>query len=273
MQFDTYKIQSPALKKYVQYILFNYSGGNATNRLITSYANNNICLGILKDSILTEGPDHEKLIRPKPGIHSYISGMYLAPHRFRATGAMDEICIDFTPLGYYQFFKNPLKTYVLEENILKEAWGTDAVFFFEQVFEEAAFQKRGAMIEQFLLKKLLSAEHNFLRQCLYEIHSTQGTTTLQGLSRNLQCSEKKIMRAFCSTLDITPKDYMKILRFRNALNLLKNKALPLTDIAYELEYYDQSHFIRDIKFFTGLTPKKLYNSLHSIKDDVLVSLQ
>jgi AraC-like DNA-binding protein len=273
MQFDTYKIQSTALKKYVQYILFNYSNEHTTNRLITSYANNNICLGILKDNVLNEGVNQEKLITAKPGIHSYISGMYLAPHRFRATGTIDEICIDFTPLGYYQFFRNPLKTYILEENIVAEAWGKEAVFFFEQVFNEGSLQQRGAMIEQFLLKKLLSAEHGFLQQCLYEMHSTKGKTTLHELSKKLKCSEKRIARTFCATLDITPKDYMKILRFRNALHLLKNKALSLTDVAYELEYYDQSHFIKDIKFFTGLTPKKLYYSLHNIKDDVLVSIQ
>jgi AraC-like DNA-binding protein len=166
-----------------------------------------------------------------------------------------------------------LKTYILEENILDEAWGKEAVLFFEQVFGETRLQRRGAMIERFLLKKLLSAEQGFLHQCLYEMHSSRGKTTLQALSKNLQCSEKKIVRTFNATLDITPKDYMKILRFRNALNLLKNKTLSLTDVAYELEYYDQSHFIKDIKFFTGLTPKSLYNSLHSIKDDVLVSIE
>lgn len=273
MQFDTYKIQSPALKKYVQYILFNYSNEHTTNRLITSYANNNICLGIIKDNVLNEGVNHEKLIKPKPGIHSYISGMYLAPHRFRVTGTIDEICIDFTPLGYYQFFRSPLKTYILEENIIAEAWGKEAVFFFEKVFNETGLQERGAMVESFLLKKLLSTDHIFLRQCLHEIHSAQGKITLHELSVKLQCSEKKIVRTFCATLDITPKDYMKILRFRSALNLLKNKTLSLTDIAYELEYYDQSHFIKEIQFFTGLTPKKLYYSLHNIHDDVLVSIQ
>ncbi len=273
MQFDTYKIQSTALKKYVQYILFNYSTEHTTNRLVTSYANNNICLGIIKDNVLNEGVNQEKLIKAKPGIHSYISGMYLAPHRFRATGTLDEICIDFTPLGYYQFFRNPLKTYILEENIIAEAWGKNAIFFFEKVFDEAGLRQRGALIENFLLKKLLSTEHGFLQQCLYEIHSTHGKTTLYELGKNLQCSEKKIIRSFGDKLDITPKDYMKILRFRNALTLLKSKTLSLTEIAYELDYYDQSHFIKDINFFTGLPSKKLYHSLHNIKDDVLVSVQ
>lgn len=273
MQFDTYKIRAAALKNYVQYILFNYCAGQSSNSLVTSYANNNICLGIIKDHVLKEGPLQEKLMVAKPGIHSYISGMYLAPHRFRATIPMDEICVDFTPLGYYRFFRHPLKTYILEEDILSEAWGRKSIFFFEKIFEETCLQQRGAMIEAFLLKKLFPAQDGFLQQCLYEIDRVGGQATLHELRKRLKCSEKKIIRCFCDKLDITPKDYMRIVRFRNSLNFLKNKTLPLTDIAYELEFYDQSHFIKEIKSFTGLAPKKLYNSLHNIKDDVLVFIE
>jgi AraC-like DNA-binding protein len=31
----------------------------------------------------------------------------------------------------------------------------------------------------------------------------------------------------------------------------------LTDVAYALNFHDQSHFIREIKTFTGVTPKNL----------------
>ncbi|MFD0878251.1 helix-turn-helix domain-containing protein, partial [Massilia pinisoli] len=32
----------------------------------------------------------------------------------------------------------------------------------------------------------------------------------------------------------------------------------LTAIAYEGNYYDQAHFIKDFKAFTGVSPKKFY---------------
>lgn len=38
--------------------------------------------------------------------------------------------------------------------------------------------------------------------------------------------------------------------------LLNQSTKSLTDIAYESDYYDQAHFIKDFKEFTGLTPKE-----------------
>jgi AraC-like DNA-binding protein len=42
--------------------------------------------------------------------------------------------------------------------------------------------------------------------------------------------------------------------------LLNKKTETLTDIAYESEYFDQNHFIKDFKDLVGVTPKDfLYN--------------
>jgi AraC-like DNA-binding protein len=38
--------------------------------------------------------------------------------------------------------------------------------------------------------------------------------------------------------------------------LLNQKTETFTQIAYESEYYDQNHFIKDFKEFTGITPKE-----------------
>ena len=37
--------------------------------------------------------------------------------------------------------------------------------------------------------------------------------------------------------------------------LLNKKTDTLTNIAYESEYFDQAHFIKDFKEFTGINPK------------------
>ena len=46
---------------------------------------------------------------------------------------------------------------------------------------------------------------------------------------------------------------------RTPLEALANTET-LTEIAYESEYYDRAHFIKDFKEFTGTTPKRFLGS-------------
>ena len=273
MVFDIYRIKSPNLTPYIQYILFNYSDGCCGSHLVTSFANTNICLGIVKGKELVNRQDSIKCMRPKQGVNAYLSGMYLSPHRFEAEGALDEICIDFTPQGYYHFFGFPAQTYIFNEDILTEGFGKEARNFFATVFEKSSFRQRGQMIEQFLQKRFIDTGKAFAEQCLYYIHRAGGNITLRALAASLQCSEKKIVRTFLSNFDLTPKDYMRIMRFRKTLaELNRDYHHNLTCICYENDYYDQSHFIKDFRFFTGETPGRIKDNLHDVKQHVIIGL-
>ena len=274
MLFDIYKITSKELLPHVQYILFNHSRDNAYSKVITSFANTNICLGIINQKKLVNGPGGVKGTEAKNGIYSYLSGMYLAPHKFEASGSLDEICIDFTPLGYYHFFRLPLKTYIIEEDVLTETWGAAAKPFFEAVFSVADLQKRGALIEAFLLKRFINHQTPLLQECLYDIHNAKNDLTLKQLAKQLRCSEKKVVRAFLARFDLTPKDYLRIVKFRRTLQLLHHApGENLTSVAHQSGYYDQSHFIKDIRFFTEKSPKEIRAALHNVKQHVIIGLE
>jgi len=52
--------------------------------------------------------------------------------------------------------------------------------------------------------------------------------------------------------------YLRVKRFNEAARLMKTGQFEtLIDVAYALNFYDQSHFVRDIKAFSGITPKSL----------------
>lgn len=63
---------------------------------------------------------------------------------------------------------------------------------------------------------------------------------------------------------LSPKSFDKIHRFKTSLKLIGENKLPLTSIAYDAGYFDQSHFIRDFKSFTGLTPSAYLNNLSAV---------
>lgn len=273
MQFYLYRIQVQQLKPFIEYILFNYHDNNDASGTVTSFANTNICLGIIKGKELVQQQDGLKTVQEKNDITAYLSGIYLAPHRFQARGQLDEICINFSPWGYYQLFKIPLQTYIFQEDILAEAFGSSAKFFFEKVFEESSFQKRGELIEHFLLRRIQQFEHPFLQQCLGLIQTSESTPGIRELQRHLKCSEKKLYRTFKNYLDLSPKAYLRIVKFRKALqSIYQAPPKMLTGISYDTGFYDQSHLIKDFRFFTENTPKAMQQKLQNVGETVLITV-
>jgi len=62
--------------------------------------------------------------------------------------------------------------------------------------------------------------------------------------------------------------YIRVKRFNEAIRLIKTGQFErLTDVAYALNFYDQSHFIRDIKAFSGMTPKSLSQKVDDFHHD------
>jgi len=52
----------------------------------------------------------------------------------------------------------------------------------------------------------------------------------------------------------TAKKFASIVRFNTVLDNL-NETKTLTEICYEKNFFDQAHFIKDFKQFTGDTPE------------------
>ncbi|HEU4470704.1 MAG TPA: AraC family transcriptional regulator [Flavisolibacter sp.] len=270
MTFFTYEIESAFLRPFIRYILFNYAGDPAANTSLTYFPNNDVCLGLIRSARMLK-EDESFIIRPSgQSFTSYLTGIYDRPHKLEVRGMFDEICLPFSPLGFFHFFPFPLKQYLLGDDVLSEAFGKASVSLFEQVFEESSFWKRGSLIEQFLLEAIGGFDDDFLKSALYHLEHCHGSITLKELCRQLRCSEKRLQRRFVQQLDILPKEYSQILKFRKALNLLgSGDEQTLGSVCYEADYYDQSHFIRHIHRYTGKTPSELRRTIRNIDQKVL----
>jgi len=67
---------------------------------------------------------------------------------------------------------------------------------------------------------------------------------------------------------LSPQFYIRVKRFSEAIRLMQTGRYErLTDVAHSLNYYDQSHFTRDIKAFSGITPKSLFQKVDDFQSD------
>ena len=77
---------------------------------------------------------------------------------------------------------------------------------------------------------------------------------IENVASRYGITSRYLQKLFLQYTGLTPKLYTKINRFQNSLRLVTQNNNSLTSIAYDCGYFDQSHFIREFKSFTGLTP-------------------
>jgi AraC-like DNA-binding protein len=91
------------------------------------------------------------------------------------------------------------------------------------------------------------------KQHLFElIYTYNGTLSVKELSEKVFWSSRQINRYFQQTFGISLKAYCNIFRFKSSLHHIKKG-----ELYPELNFTDQTHFIKEVKKMAGVTPKEL----------------
>ena len=86
------------------------------------------------------------------------------------------------------------------------------------------------------------------------IYQSNGTIRIKKLNEKLFISQSPFEKRFRKVVGATAKKFASIVRFQSVLNDLNN-IKSLTEICYENNFFDQAHFIKDFKQYTGDTPE------------------
>lgn len=180
------------------------------------------------------------------------------------TGNVDTFAICFYPIGFANLVKMSLEKLVDKETPISELFGqVEADILEQQMIQAADTRQRIDIIEAFFLRMLIEKNtiSNIVKSTVDVLLKTNGTTHINVLLKEDITKRRQLERHFKKQIGISPKQLSKAIRLQATLNLLLNKKTEtLTDIAYESEYFDQNHFIKDFKDLVGVTPKDfLYN--------------
>jgi AraC-like DNA-binding protein len=88
-----------------------------------------------------------------------------------------------------------------------------------------------------------------------QIRQTRGKVSIVNLAGDVSLSQKQFTRRFKDFSGFNPKLYSRILRFESSLSI-DNESSSYADVALDLGYYDQAHFINDFRKFSGSSPGK-----------------
>ena len=120
--------------------------------------------------------------------------------------------------------------------------------------------QRIAIVERFLLAELKKPAHDGLvLHTIQKIHTANGDIRIKDMLTDLHISRDPFEKRFRRITGTSPKQFAVIVRLRHLIDHYA-KAASLTDVAYASGYFDQAHFIKDFRSFTGQTPHAFFKS-------------
>jgi AraC-like DNA-binding protein len=177
-------------------------------------------------------------------------------------------CI-FRPFGFYRLFKIPI--HLLNNNVvpLEIFLGKRTREFKEKVLSAPSDEAKIRTVDDFFtsLVRHLPTPYRTTVECAQDLLlQKNGLVNIDNLSTQLNTSRRTLERYFSANVGMAPKYYARVLRFNYAFGLKRaNPALDWFDIIYDCGYFDQTHFIKDFRHFTGEPPAAFYSKPHPIE--------
>lgn len=109
-------------------------------------------------------------------------------------------------------------------------------------------------VEKYLTSLLAQIKLNHADKAVDQILSSHGNIDISNICSDIGIGERQLERLFKEYVGLPPKFFARIVRFSNIFKLVKSKDPSWSDLVYHSGFYDQSHFIRNFKAFTGEDP-------------------
>lgn len=264
MQFEEIT-PGPALRPYIKAIYF-YSAPNAASFTDIVFPSGNMEL------IFNMGDGNWKVKRDgnyitNPSVEFW--GQVTKPIAVRSVGRNTMLGIRFFPHSAAYFFKEHIAGFNNEILDATDVFGNSIKVLHGQLLNEINKEIQVATIEHYLLNRIkISEKHhrkiNFVGDIIKSLNGCSENEKIMSISRNNHISSRYLSQLFSEYTGLAPKLLHKINRFQNSLKLVNNTSDKLTGIAYDAGYFDQSHFIREFKLFTGITPTEFSNQLFPV---------
>lgn len=203
----------------------------------------------------------------RPMAAAGITGLQNSVRSFKSITSTGSVLVKFKPGGAASFFRLPLHELFEQSLSLESMIDQKLIDIVEQKLEAAVNDiARIKIVESFLLSIRKVRQRDILVEgATALIQQARGNIRISDLAKQLLTSPSPLEKRFRSIIGASPKKYASIVRFKSIINASKDSCTPAAR-AYKAGYFDQAHFIRDFKRFTGQTPEEYFQRLNSRVD-------
>lgn len=185
-----------------------------------------------------------------------ITGISDSYKTFKNSANIGTVLVYFTEIGFTHFASHPANELFNLSLSLDDIFDKSNV---AEVGERLAMAptdpQRVNIVEQFLLTQLKDIQiDRLIVEAVRLIYQSKGTIRIKELNDKLSISQSPFEKRFRKVVGTTAKKFVSIVRFHSVLDHMA-QTKTLTEICYENNFFDQAHFIKDFKQFTGDTPE------------------
>lgn len=187
----------------------------------------------------------------------FINGLNFKPFELIKTGRQEFLGIQFKSTGLRLLFNISAKEFNNRVYNGKEVY-SQLDNLANELFCKHTFNQQVQIILEWIRKKATSniSKYSVSRaQKLMSLSSHQNIT-VKKLCEEVCLSDRQLRRFSLDWLGMNTEELICYQKYLTCLQLLHRSTQTLTEIGSEAGYYDQSHFIREFKSYTDLTPKQ-----------------
>jgi len=185
-------------------------------------------------------------------------------------GKLAMLTVQFYPHAARLFFPLPMSELQNQTLALNELWGKEASDLEEQLNNIKPLQQKITILDSFLTKRLIENklyDWNRMAYNIQVINLHKAEIGVNKLAETACLSRKQYERIFKEFVGLSPKQFLKTVRFQYSLYLQQHKkAENIADLAFQSGYYDQAHMTNEYKEFSGLSPKQYFSGCDAVSD-------
>lgn len=260
MKIHFYQPASPLLRKYIQgYYFMSKDDPDHALRYLT-FPNNFFIVSACQDAEVIENENKIEISQSsEENVLIDLVSRCTSSTEIYYTQPINEITIYFKPLGLYHFFNNENHR-LLQDEITSCDFPEIITIILNEPDREIQIQK----LETYWLSKFVEKDLTPVQKIIQDLETDLSIEEIAQRNRITRQYVNKISNRYLAK---SASEYRKVYRFRNAL--MQNKEMKnLTELSYENLFYDQSHFIRDFKELTKITPSVFFEKVNTEQNNI-----
>jgi AraC-like DNA-binding protein len=138
----------------------------------------------------------------------------------------------------------------------------------EQILATVSIRERIYLVSSFLSRLVTQRTADPMSQFSKLMIQLDGQLSMKDLLYRSGYSERHFERRFTAVAGFTPKHFARILRYQSTKRkYITGNYKTLSELAQDAGYFDQSHFIREFKEFSGFDPKRYFGLLNDVTSE------